>query len=130
MRYEHTCRACELDWAEDYSIHDDPPTDCPECESTDVYRHCTSSGTVIFTGGGWSPEGYNKHTCYDQYDNVKVYDRKEDHDRDVRGEAEVAELRKQKKLDVASRRAFGPDTGVKQSEADAADKKAGDDAVK
>lgn len=132
MRYEHSCRACGLEWAEDYGMNDAPPDECPECGSDDVYRHVTTSGAIVFKGGGWSPEGYNKHTAYDKYSRgqVKVYDRKEDRDREMRGEAEAAELAKQKKLDTASKRAFGGDAGVKQADADAAIKKAGDDSVK
>lgn len=131
MLYEHSCRECDLTWAEHYSIHDDPPTDCPECGSEDVYRHVTTAGCIIFKGGGWSPEGYNKEGYLDKYKDhgVKVYDRKEDHDREVKGEAEAAELAKQKRLDRASKRAFGPDAGVTQGEAEAAIKKAGQEAL-
>jgi putative FmdB family regulatory protein len=73
-RYEHHCNACDLDWLEDYSFTDDPPTSCPECESEDMYRCVTTSGAIIFKGGGWSPEGYNKHTAYDKYGkgNIKI----------------------------------------------------------
>ena len=127
--YRHTCRACELDWDENYSVKDEPPTNCPECDSTDVYRNVTTSGAVFFKGGGWSPEGYNKHGAYDNYDNVKLYDRKEDIDRDMRGEAKQRELRKLKHLDKTAKRAFGPDAALTQNQADKAIKKAGEDAV-
>jgi putative FmdB family regulatory protein len=130
-RYEHSCRECDLTWAEDYSIHDDPPDTCPECESNDVYRHVTSSGAVIFKGGGWSPQGYSKHTAWEKYGRgqVKLYDRKEDCDREMRGEAELAETRKLKHEDAAAKRILGPDAGVKQHEAEKRIKKAGQDAV-
>ena len=130
--YEHHCRSCDLDWLENYSFNDDPPDTCPECESNDVYRCVTTSGAIIFKGGGWSPEGYNKESYLDKYknQNIKVYDRKEDHDREVKGEAEAAELRKQKHLDRVSKKVFGPDAGVTQAEADKAIKKAGEERVK
>jgi predicted nucleic acid-binding Zn ribbon protein len=134
--YRHECRECEKVWDEEYTLkmYDIlklacTPLACPDCGGADTFRQVTTSGCVIFKGGGWSPEGYNKHTCYDSYDNVEIFDRKEDHDRVVKGEARQAELAKQKKLDAASKRCFGADAGVKQDEADAAIKKAGDDAV-
>lgn len=126
--YRHTCRACGLDWDENYSIHDDPPETCPECESDDCYRNVTTSGCILFKGGGWSPEGYNKEGYLEKYGkDVKVYDRKEDHDREAKGEARAAELKKQKHLDRVSKKVFGPDAGVTQEQADAAVKKAGDE---
>ena len=133
MRYEHSCRECGLHWAEDYSINDEPPEDCPECESTDVYRHVCSSGVVVFKGGGWSPQGYSKETAYEKHKSdglhVKLYDRKEDIDRVMTGEAKERELKKLKHLDRASKRSFGPDAGVTQKEADRKIEKAGKDAV-
>jgi len=129
--YRHTCRACGLDWDEEYGMNDDPPTTCPECGSEDIYRNVTTSGAIIFKGGGWSPQGYNKHGYLDKYKDqgVKVYDRKEDLDREMRGEAEANELRRQKHLDRVSKRAFGADAGVTQAEADKAIKKAGEESV-
>jgi hypothetical protein len=114
-----------------YSIHDDPPDACPECESTDVYRHVTTSGAVIFKGGGWSPQGYSKETAYEKYGKkqIKLYDRKEDLDRDMRGEAEQNELKKLKHEDRAAKKVLGPDAGVTQHEAERRIKKAGQDAV-
>jgi putative FmdB family regulatory protein len=130
--YEHHCNSCDLDWLEEYSFKDDPPETCPECESTDCYRCVTTSGTIIFKGGGWSPEGYNKHSYLDKYKDqgVKIYDRKEDHDREKKGEAEAAELKKLKHLDEVAKRTLGPDAGVTQAEADKAIKKAGEESVK
>lgn len=136
--YAHTCRTCELDWQEEYSLETFDwfkekglNVSCPECESDDTYRHVTTSGVVQFKGGGWSPEGYNKHGYLDKYKDtgVKVYDRKEDHDREVQGEAEVAELAKLKHEDRVAKRVFGPDAGVTQAEADTRMKKAGEDRV-
>lgn len=122
MVYEHTCRECDLIWEEDYSVHDDPPDECPECGSDDVYRHVTTSGVVVFKGAGWSPTGYSKHTAYEQHKaegkSVKLYDRKEDIERDMRGEAGERELAKLKKQDAAAKRHLGPDAAVTQVEAD------------
>ena len=131
-RYEHTCRACDLEWAEMYSIKDDPPDTCPECKSNDVYRHVTTSGAVIFKGGGWSPQGYSKETAYEKYGkkHIKLYDRKEDCDREIRGEAEEIEKRKLKHEDRVAKKVLGPDAGVTQYEAEKRIKKAGEDAVK
>jgi hypothetical protein len=137
--YEHHCRDCDLDWLEEHKVSDVDAfrntgryPSCPECESEDTYIAVTDSGIVVFKGGGWSPEGYGKHGYLDKYKDqgVKVYDRKEDHDREAKGEAEQAELKKLKHLDRVAKRTMGPDAGVTQSEADAAIKKAGEDRVK
>ncbi len=132
MIYEHHCRTCKLLWEENYAMGDTPPDTCPECESKDVYRCVTTSGSVQFLGPGWSPQGYNKYVAYDAYgkDNIELFDKKEDHDRVVKGEAEANELKKQKHIDRTSKRSFGPDAGVTQDKADAAIKKAGEDRVK
>jgi len=131
--YRHTCRACEIDWDEIYSIHDEPPGECPECGSDDVYRNVTTSGAVHFKGAGWSPDGYYKNGAYDahkaQGKSVKLYDRKEDIDRDIRGEAELAEKDRLKKVDAAARRHMSPDAGLSQAEADVKIKAAGQKAI-
>jgi putative FmdB family regulatory protein len=129
--YEHHCRACDLDWLEEYSVNDDPPTDCVECGSTDMYRCVTTSGAIQFKGPGWSPDGYSKDRALEKYKNqgIKIYDRREDHDREVKGQAEAAELRRLKRLDQAAKKAFGPDAGVSQNEAEAKMKKAGQERV-
>ena len=44
--YEHKCRECEHQWEEVYSMHDDPPTTCPECECENVYRMIFAPGKV------------------------------------------------------------------------------------
>jgi putative FmdB family regulatory protein len=131
--YRHTCRACEIDWDEIYSIHDEPPTECPECGSDDVYRNVTTSGAVHFKGSGWSPDGYYNYNAYDKHKaegkSVKLYDRKEDLDRDMRGEAEHHEKQRLLKVDRAARRHMSPDAGLTQAEADKKIKAAGDKAV-
>ena len=126
--YDCVCRECGFEHEIELSVEGRAPV-CPGCGSWDTYRACTTRGAVLFLGGGWSPQGYNKHTYLDKHKDVEVFDKKEDHDRVARGEAEAAALVTQKKLDKASRRAFGPDAGVTQNEADAAVKKAGDDRV-
>ena len=130
--YEHQCRNCDLNWLEEYSIHDDPPDTCPECESTDCYRCVTDSGAVFFKGPGWSPDGYYKQTALDKYKDqgIKVYDRKEDHDREVSGQARELEKRKLKRLDEVAKRTLGPDAGVTQDQADRAIHKAGEERTK
>ena len=133
--YRHTCRACEIDWDEEYSVHDDPPTTCPVCGSEDMYRNVTTSGCVVFKGGGvgWADTGYYNYNAYDKHKaegkSVKLYDRKEDIDRDMRGEAEQAEKARLKKVDAAARRHLSPDAGLTQVEADKKIKAAGDKAV-
>ena len=131
--YEHVCRTCGNEWQdthtlEDYAEHREDPC---ECGSTDCYIACTTSAAIHFKGAGWSPDGYNKHRSLDKYkkQGVKVYDKKEDHDREVRGEAEQAELKTLKAKDRAAKKAFGHDAGVTQKEADAAIKKAGQERV-
>jgi putative FmdB family regulatory protein len=131
--YRHTCRSCETDWDEEYSIHDDPPRQCPVCEDYDVYRNVTTSGAVHFKGAGWSPDGYYKNGAYDSHvaegKSVKLYDRKEDIDRDMRGEAEASEKKRLLKVDRAARRHMSPDAGLTQAEADVKIKDAGEKAV-
>ena len=132
-RYEHTCRHCEIEWEEDYGIDEPVPTFCPECHSEDIYRNVTTSGAVHFKGGGWSPDGYYTNGAYDKHvaegKSVKLYDRKEDIDRDMRGEAEAAEKQSLKKVDAAARRHMGPDAGISQAEADVKIKAAGQKAI-
>ena len=130
ITYEHECRACGLNWLEEYGIHDDPPDTCPECESADVYRCVTTSGAVHFKGAGWSPEGYSKTKPLEKYKGrLKLYDRKEDLKREMRGEAEAVELAKLKRQNEAAKRHLGPDAAVTQAEADRKIRKAGDEAT-
>ena len=138
--YRHTCRACESDWDEEYCLelcnrymrHGENMV-CPQCTSQDTYRNVTTSGVVDFKGAGWSSDGYYKNGAYDHHvaqgKSVKLYDRKEDIDRDMRGEAEQAEKARLKKVDEAARRHLSPDAGLTQDEADQKIKAAGQKAV-
>lgn len=130
--YEHHCRACEKDWREYHTLEDFEAArtiGCPKCESNDTYICVTTSGAVHFKGGGWSPQGYSKDTAYEQWgsDNVTVYDRKEDCERVMKGEAKEAEHRKLKRLDKAAKRHLGPDAALTQEQADKAITRAGED---
>lgn len=139
-RYRHTCRDCEVEWDEDYSVAEcsrlmdaGENLACPDCESTDTYRQVTDAGAVHFKGAGWSPDGYSKTRAYEQHvsegKSVKLYDRKEDIDRDIRGEAELVEKAKLKRVDALARKHMSPDAGLTQAEADVRIKAAGEKAV-
>lgn len=130
MYYEHVCRTCGHEWLEEHKLEEVEEArglPCPECKSPDCYIAVTTSGAVFFKGPGWSPTGYNKHTYLDDYDKktTKVYDRKEDLQRDLQGEAEQAELKKLKRLNEVSKKTLGPDAAVTQNEADKKIKEAG-----
>lgn len=140
--YRHTCRTCKLEWDEEYSLEtydwykeNNLNVSCPECEGADTYRQVTTSGCVVFKGGGvgWADTGYYNYEAYDKHKaegkSVKLYERKEDIDRDMRGEAELAEKARLKKVDAAARRHMSPDAGLTQVEADKKIKAAGDKAV-
>ena len=140
--YQHTCRDCEQDWEEEYSLvvfdwfkANGKNVDCPLCDGVNTFRHVTTSGAVIFTPGGvgWADNGYYQFGAYDahkaQGKSVKRYDRKADLDRDIRGEAEQAELGRLKKVDAAARRNLSPDAGLTQPEAEASIKAAGQKAI-
>jgi predicted nucleic acid-binding Zn ribbon protein len=131
--YVHECRDCGHIWELTYSLVDETPSICPVCLENDVFRHVTISGAVKFKGAGWSPTGYSKFTAYEKLkakgQSVTLYDSKEEHDRVSKGEAEVFEKKRLKKLDRISKRTLGVDAGVTQKEADVKIKKAGKDAV-
>ena len=136
--YEHHCRACETEWLEEYSIAtfdfykaEGRNVTCVKCESDDTYRCVTTSGAIQFKGPGWSPDGYSKDRSLEKYKDqgIEIYDRREDHDRVVKGQAEAAELRRLKRLDEAAKKTLGADAGVTQSEADAKVKAAGQERV-
>jgi len=133
IEYVHECRDCSHVWELSYGLMDDIPASCPKCASTTIFRHVTTSGAVHFKGHGWSPTGYSKFSAYEklkkQGQQVTRYDTKEDHDREAKGEAEAAELKRLKKLDAAAKRTLGRDAGLSQAEADRKVKKAGEDAV-
>lgn len=99
-----------------------------------MFRNVTTAGAVHFKGAGWSPDGYYKNQAYDAHKNsgksVKLYDRKEDIDRDLRGEAEAAEKGRLLKVDQAAKRHLSPDAALTQEEADVKIKAAGEKAVK
>jgi predicted nucleic acid-binding Zn ribbon protein len=138
--YRHTCRDCKIDWDEEYGLRTyewlkkrKENLVCPECGHLDTYRNVTTAGCVVFKGGGWSPDGYYKNGAYDKHvaegKSVKLYDRKEDIDRDMKGEAEAAEKERLKKVDSAARRHMSPDAGLTQDEADVKIKAAGERAL-
>lgn len=136
--YEHHCRACDTDWLEEYSLEvyefyksEDRDLACVACKSEDTYRCVTTSGSIQFKGPGWSPDGYSKDRSLEKYKDqgIEIYDRREDHDRVVKGRAEAAELRRLKHLDAAAKKTLGADAGVTQSEADAKVKAAGQERV-
>jgi predicted nucleic acid-binding Zn ribbon protein len=140
MIYEHKCRECDHEWEEVYSLDAfmqhtaiNYTFDCPWCESEDTYR-CVSAVPTHFKGGGWSPQGYYKNEAYDKHvaegKSVKLYDNKEDIDRDMKGEAEVAERVRLKTVDGAARKHLGPDAGLTQKEADTQIQAAGEKALK
>jgi putative FmdB family regulatory protein len=123
--YEHQCRDCDLEWLEFHRLEDFDAArhiSCPDCEKEDTFICVTTSGAIQFKGGGWSPQGYNKHTAYDQWgkDNLELFDRKEDCERVMKGEAKQAEARRLKRLDRAAKRHFGGDAGLTQADADKA----------
>ena len=98
------------------------PETCPECEGDDVYRCVTDSGAVHFKGGGWSPDGYYRYNTYDVHEKqgkkITLYDRKEDIEREMKGEVAEKEKRKLKRINEAAKRHLGPDAAVTQKEAD------------
>ena len=131
MRYEHHCRACDLRWAEEYSIHDDPPSSCPECRSADCYRMMGTPAFVL-KGAGWASDGYYKNAPLDAWKGrIKLYDRKEDYDRETEGEARLKEKNKLKAQNEAIKRTLGYDAQIREREAsvkiDKAVKKAKDE---
>ena len=130
--YQYECRECECSWDETYSIHTiDIWRPCPNCQGGDTYR-CISAPAVHFKGPGWSPTGYSKSAPLEKLAKqlpVKVYGSKEDHDREMRGEAQEREKRRLKREHEIAKKAMGPDAGVWEYEAERRIKKAGDEAV-
>lgn len=126
--YEHKCRACDIEWLEDYSLEvfdklkaaGDPLT-CPECESEDCYR-CVGQTPVHFKGAGWSPQGYSKDQSYEQLERegkkVTLYDRREDLQRVMRGEKAEATKARLKREDSLAKKYMGPDSAMSQAQAD------------
>jgi hypothetical protein len=123
MQYEHHCRTCDLYWLEEYPLEqfdNNRYLSCPECESEDTHRCVTDSAAIHFVGPGWSPDGYYKSQALDKYKKtgIKVYDRKEDHDREVAGQTREAELRRLKIENEVAKKTMGPDAAITQEEAD------------
>ena len=123
MQYEHHCYACDLYWIEEYPLADfdkNKHLTCPECSSNGTHRCVTDSAAVHFIGPGWSPDGYYKSQALDRYKDtgVKVYDRKEDHDRDVAGQTREAELKRLKRENEIAKKTMGPDAAITEAEAE------------
>ena len=133
ITYVHECRDCGHVWELSYGLNDEIPTTCPSCKQSCVFRQVTTSGAIQFKGPGWSPTGYSKFSAYEklkkQGQKVTRYDSKEEHDRITKGEAELIEKAKLKKLDEVAKRTLGQDAGLKQHEAEAKITKAGKDAI-
>lgn len=127
--YDHECRSCETAWQEEYSLEvydwfkmNNKNVDCPNCDGTDTYRCVTDSGAVHFKGAGWSPDGYSKDQAYEQLQkegkNVTIYDRKEDLERDMKGEKALAVKARLKKEDELAKKYLGADAALTQDKAD------------
>lgn len=132
--YEHRCRECSLEWLEEYSLEDfekNAELTCPECESEDTFRCVTTSACIHFKGSGWSPDGYSKENPLGTWGNqLKVYDRKEDHDREAAGQERVRVKKRMKKQNEAIKKTMGVDATIGEAEAErkmsaAVDKKLG-----
>jgi putative FmdB family regulatory protein len=130
-RYEHECRTCGLRWAEEYSVHDAPPGDCPECRSTDVYR-TVGAPAFILQGSGWASDGYYRHQPLDDAwkGRIKLYDRKEDYIRESVGEAKELKKRELVAQNKVIKRTLGYNARITQDEADRKIAAAGEKAKK
>lgn len=111
--YEHACRACGLEWLENYSLsafEDNAEMQCPECTSYDTYR-CIGSKGFRLLGGGWAESGYYGYRAYDDHKaqgkKVELYDNKQDLERDLKGERAVLEKRKLKYRHELEKKVFG-----------------------
>ncbi len=121
---------CDLDWEEEYGLNDPKPKMCPECASEEIYRAVTSSGAVVFKGAGWSSDGYYKNSSLDKFGkSIKLYDRKEDHDREAKGEAREKTRRKLMAQNESIKRTLGYDAKINEAEANRKIKKAVEKAV-
>jgi predicted nucleic acid-binding Zn ribbon protein len=121
--YEHECRACGLSWLESYSLEafeDNAELQCPECTSYDTYRCIGSKGFTLVGGGvGWSDQGYYSNTAYDSYkelgQSVKLYDNKDDIERELKGERAANEHRKLKYRHELEKKVYGRSTVTEES---------------
>jgi len=131
--YEHSCRACGLTWVETYNLSDTPPDSCPKCASEDVYRHVGSSGFVL-KGSGWASDGYYQFGAYDRIkakgQEVTRYERKEDLDRVLVGEAVEKEKKNLKRLDEVAKKTLGYKHRVTEAQAEKKLAKAKEEALK
>jgi SAM-dependent MidA family methyltransferase len=97
-----------------------------------MFRQVGSAGFVL-VGSGWGSDGYYHLGAYDRIKNlgqkVTRYDNKEDLDRELKGEAEVVEKAKLKRLNAVSKKTMGDRFKVTEAEAEKKIKKAGEDAV-
>jgi len=134
MIYEHECRDCNLEWQEEYSLETfdvlkareketGEGISCPDCESTNTFRHVNYI-PVHFKGGGWSPQGYYQYEAYDtlqaQGKKITLYDRKEDLDRVMEGEKRQRIIRRMKREDEIAKRTLGPDAAFTEKRAEKA----------
>ena len=125
MLYEHHCRDCELDWEENYGLHDPVSTTCPECGSINMYRCVTTSGAIHFKGAGWASDGYYKNAPLDSHKGrLKLYDRKEDYLREAKGEAREITRRKLMRQNEVIKKTLGHGAVIKETEAENKMKKA------
>lgn len=121
--YEHECRACGLAWLETYSLaafEENAELQCPECTSYDTYRCIGSKGFTLAGGGvGWADQGYYGNSAYDSYkevgQDVKLYDRKEDIERELKGERAANEHRKLKYRHELEKKIYGKSTITEES---------------
>lgn len=129
MIYEHCCRDCGLEWEEEYKLTDPVSDTCPECGSQDMYRCVTTSGSIHFKGAGWASDGYYKNAPLDSHKGrLKLYDRKEDYQREAVGEAKEKEKRKLIRQNEVIKRTLGHGAVIKEAEAEKKIKKAADKA--
>lgn len=115
--YDHKCRYCRIVWQEEYSVHDEPPQYCPECKSPDVYRMIGAPAFQL-KGSGWASDGYYKHAPLDSWKGrIKLYDRKEDYQREAEGEAKERKRKMLKAQNEVIKRTIGPDDVIREKEA-------------
>jgi len=96
-----------------------------------MYRCVTTSGSIHFKGVGWSFDGYYKDAPLDTHKGrLKLYDRKEDFEREARGEAEENTRRKLMRQNESIKRTLGHKATIGEAEADKKIKAAGEKAAK
>lgn len=45
--YEHKCESCQHEWEQSYSIKEDPPKFCPQCNAESVKRLISLGGKGV-----------------------------------------------------------------------------------